>query len=333
MKLPYGPFIYIQFDYVAFIIISLILICIKKYKEKKNAIEDLFEEKLIFNKKDIATEFGVTKKDYFIFINLIFVIIKDLFEETSYLFKCSILTYWMFEMLYYELFHSRLFKTKMYKHHIYSIIFILFSCSIIKTISIIINFVYETETAKFLNDRKWLIPTAIIIYFLARILRTYTYSNEKYYFEKKIISIPNYMLIYGIYGLIISSICALISTYVPCGDDTIPELSKTVCQYKDNNGIYYFDSYKIFFDNLYSEQFAARLILLFVKSILQFCTCYFVYVIYKKLSPVYYLCMHRLNVLFLYILAFINYLIENYDNYDNTSIYVRICDILIIIFF
>ena len=214
----------------------------------------------------------------------------------------------------------------------FNLYFILFSCSIIKTLAIIFNFANETDTVKYLIDRKWLIPTAIIIYFLARVFRAYTYSNEKYYFEKKVISIPNYMLIYGIYGLIISSICALISTYVPCGDDTIPELSKTVCEYKDNNGIYYFDSYKIFFDNLYSEQFAARLILLFVKSILQFFTSYFIYVIFQKLSPVYYLCVYRFNVLILYILGFINYLITN-DSYDDVYIYTCICDILTLFFF
>ena len=35
LELPYGPFLYIQFDYITFIIISSILISFKKYRQKK----------------------------------------------------------------------------------------------------------------------------------------------------------------------------------------------------------------------------------------------------------------------------------------------------------
>jgi len=330
LELPYGPFLYIQFDYITFIIISSILIAFKKYRQKKQESNQLIQE-LIFNKTDIEIEYGVEQSDYFLFINLFFVVLKDLFEETTHQFNCLTFSFWMFEMLYYELFHSRLFNTKIYKHHNFSFIFILSSCSLLKIIVIILNFAYETNYAKFFENRKWLIPISIIIYFLFRVFRAFTYSNEKYYLEKRIISIPNYMLIYGIIGLITTSICALITTFVPCGEEnTIPELSKKVCELSDNN-TYYFDSYRIYYNNLYAEYFGARLILLIIKSILNFHVAYFIYVIYKKLSPIYYLCMHRFDFLIITILAFLNNLIN--QHIEGVNITIKAFDILTLIFY
>ena len=331
LELPYGPFLYIQFDYIFFIIISSILIAIKKCRHKKETSNKLIQEGLIFHELSIETEYGVEQSDYFLFINIFFVVLKDLFEETTHQFNCIPLSFWMFEMLYYELFHSRLFNTKIYKHHKFSFIFILSSCSLLKIIAIILNFSYETEYAKFFDNRKWLIPTFIIVYFLFRIFRSFTFSNEKYYLEKRIISIPNYMLIYGVIGLITTSICALITTFIPCGEeDTIPELSKRACSVNDNN-TYYFDSYKIFYKNLYAEYFGSRLILLIIKSILNFHVSYFIYVIYKKLSPIYYICMHRFDVLIINILAFLNNLINKHI--EGIDITIKIFDILTLIFY
>ena len=107
------------------------------------------EEKLIFNKQDTSQEFGVSQKDYFLFINLFFVILLDLFEDIIYLFNCSIFDFWMFEMLFFELMNSKFFKTKIYKHHIYSFVFILSFCSIINVISLIIIFSNETYESIF----------------------------------------------------------------------------------------------------------------------------------------------------------------------------------------
>ena len=87
LELPYGPFLYIQFDYITFIIISSILIAFKKYRQKKQESNQLIQE-LIFNKTDIEIEYGVEQSDYFLFINLFFVVLKDLFEETTHQFNC-----------------------------------------------------------------------------------------------------------------------------------------------------------------------------------------------------------------------------------------------------
>ena len=234
-------------------------------------------------------------------------------------------------MLYYELIHSKYFKTKIYRHHWFSLIFILVSCSILKTIYIILSLSEGTDNYIFFESRKWLIPVSIIVFFIYRVSRVFIICNEKYYLEKKTIPLMNYLLLYGIYGLIITGIGALLSSLIPCGDDNLPELSKKVCDYVDNNQNYYFDSYKIFFNTLYSEYFASKLILLFVKSILIFGSTYYIYAIYQKLSPIYYICMHRLDALIVTVLAFINQLINN--KIEGINITIKIVDILISFFY
>ena len=259
MILPYGPFITSQIDYLGFIIISLLLIIIEKRKRKKNVTLELIESKLIYNKLEIIEEFGITQKDYFLFVNLFFVVMIDLIENILAQFGISVLHFWMFEMFFFEMFNIKLLKTNIYKHHIFSFIFIFCSCSIINIIIIILNFENETKNVALFEGRKWFIPVALILFFLLQIFRAYVYCNEKYYLNKRYIRIKNYLLLYGIFGFISFSICALISSYIPCGDNTLPELSKIVCDYKDNNDIYYFDNYNIYFTEFSSSYLGLRI--------------------------------------------------------------------------
>ena len=139
------------------------------------------------------------------------------------------------------------------------------------------------------------------------------------------------MLVYGILGLIFSSIGAVISTYVPCGDETIPKLSKTVCDYKENNQTYYFDNYNIFFLNLYHKQFGIKLFLLIIKCSLNFFSVYYMFAIFKILNPIYYMFAYRFNSLILTILGFINFLIN--EDYQLIYLHKYILDILLLIFY
>ena len=140
------------------------------------------------------------------------------------------------------------------------------------------------------------------------------------------------MLIYGIFGFISTLIGALISTLVPCGDDTLPELSKKICSITENNlTSYYFDSYSIYHEKLSSKYFTAKIFIIIIRSALNFASTQYIFAIYKNLSPIYYICMNRLNVLILNILWFINSLINN----DNSDTYktTNIIDIVLSVFY
>ena len=288
--------------------------------------------KINIYKQDIEKEYGIVVNDYFLFINFSFVVISDLVQDIIYLLNFPMFNYWMFEMLFYELFHSRLFKTKIYKHHILSLIFILSSCSIFETIVIILKFTNETEDAKFFENRKWLIPIGFISFLLFHIFKTYTNCNEKYYLEKRLIPITKYLLFYGMVGLLLSSICAVLSSCYPCGDETIPEISKDFCGYKDDNGNYYFSNYNLYFKDLTSENFVKNLIFTIITCILNYFGSYYIYAVYKELSPVYYICTNRFVNPILSIYYFINDYIKN-DNIQNIDIFINIFNFLILIFY
>ena len=193
------------------------------------------------------------------------------------------------------------------------------------------SFVNNTDNVEIFKNRAWYILIGIIAPLLSQIFRAFTYCYEKYYLEKRVIWITSYLLIYGIFGTIASSICAIISSYVPCGDNTIPELSKSFCDYNENKEIYYFDSYNIYFKNLASNFLGFRLIFLIIQIVLYYCRNYFIYVIYKKLSPTYHICTKIFNYLIIDILVFINDLIN--DKIKRINIIINIFDILIVIFF
>ena len=331
ISLPYSPFISMQLFYITFIIVSLIIKLIQK-KINKNDVNLILEvdEPLIFNKSDIVLQFGTSHTDYFLFVNLYFVVVTDLLDEIFYQFNLRIMNYWMFEMLFFELMNSRIQKIKIYKHHIFSFIFILCFCSIIKTISIILSFLNNTKNVQMFNDRKFLIPVGLSFYLLMQLFKAYIFCNEKYYLEKRYISIINYMFFYGLFGFLTSTLCAVLSSFIPCGDNSLNDFFKTVCAYEDKD-IYYFDNYKIFFKELAKSYLGLRIFLLIFQCGLYYSSNYYIYVIYKKLSPIYHICMKRFNYLILDSLVFINDLVN--QNIQGFSLVLSIFDILLLIFF
>ena len=139
------------------------------------------------------------------------------------------------------------------------------------------------------------------------------------------------MLYYGIFGIVLSFICIIILTYVPCGDDTLPEFSKIICKYKDENDNYYFDSYTIYFKEFMKEYFGWKIFLLIIYSILFYSYTYYCYAIYKILSPIYQICTYRINFLITAILGFVNGLVK--DEKEGVGVTLSVFDILIMIFY
>ena len=83
---------------------------------------------------------------------------------------------------------------------------------------------------------------------------------------------------------------------------------------------------------LSTELLGVKLLFIIIQSILYYASTYYSYVIYKKLSPIYHICMYRFNYLILDILGLINEMINN-DNINNGSITINVLDILILIFY
>ena len=330
MNIPRSPFISSLFYYIGFIIISLIIRAIQKHIDKKYPDENLTDEKkLLFEKANKIARYGTEKhSDYFLYINLFFVVILDILEEVFSKFYFSLFDFWMFEMLLFEIFDSKIFKTKIYIHHIISLIFVLLSCSLLKIISIILNFLNDTEDTKIFKSIKWLIPLGIIFSLLAQILRAFSYNMEKYYLVNRFISIPNYLVLYGLIGIVVSLICSLISTFIPCKDKNTSELSNYICD-NENDKIFYFDSFIVYFKELASSYLGLRIILIILESILYYISNYYILTIYKTLAPIYHICIRRIYNLILVILRLINDLI----NHKEKDISLNILEFLMVLFF
>ena len=333
IKMPSSPFILYQINYFGFIAISSIIMLIQMIlKKKESYIGNLTNVELIYNEIDIDTEYGMKQSDYFIYINIFFVVVTDLLDEIFFTFQCEMFNYWMFEMLFFERFIAKYFKTKIYKHHIFSLLFIICFCSIMQIVIIILNFLNNTEDVKIFDNREWLIPFGIIVYFLMNIFRAYFYNNEKYYLEKINIPIPLYIFIYGIFGFIVNLICIILSTYIPCGDNSLPELWKIVCQFNINEEVYYFDSYIIFFKEFASNYLGLRILFKIIDTILYYIYNYYRLVVYKTLNPIYHICMRRLCETIFTVLDLINYLVNN-DNIQSLKISLGILNILLLTFY
>ena len=109
MKMPISPFISLSFDYLTFIIISLIIMRIEKYNKGKEPSQNIIKkQQLIFNEKNIINEYGIEKGDYFLYINLGLVVVTDLFWEIFNKIQLSLLDYWTFELFFFEIFNSKI---------------------------------------------------------------------------------------------------------------------------------------------------------------------------------------------------------------------------------
>ena len=333
--MPSSPFISCQIEYLSIFLISLIIKLIQMLLTKNVSTKSIVKKKLIFNKIKIEKEYGITSADYFLYVNMFLLVVLELGYMIIDSFQCTILDYWVSDMLFLELFNSRLFNTKIYKHQIISLIFILSSFSLIQSIYIIISFSYDTDEIKIFDGRKWLIPSGLTIYLFLSFSVGYIHCNEKYYLEKKYISVTDYIFYYAIIGIILTLICSIISTLAPCGDNTLPELTKIFCSYidedEDNNEIYYFENYKLYFKELAKENLGLKIFFIILYCLFYYSSTYYCYEIFKRLNPLYHICMYQLVNLVINILAFINDLVN--EKMQGVELTLTVLYILILIFY
>jgi len=125
-----------------------------------------------------------------------------------------IFDYWMFELLFIFLISSKLFKIKIYSHQIVGIIINSLVCLVIEIIRFLsLN---PNSSPNFNSRYKWFIPISIIIYLLITNLTSYIYIKIKLYMDLEFIYPIKLLMLYGIIGLVFSSIACLIETLFKC---------------------------------------------------------------------------------------------------------------------
>ena len=309
--------------YVLMFFISIFLFFYEEYQKKKKGPDYISKKrrkttfKLIY-KNQLEGKVSIIKILLIIFV----LVIETELQNTFYAVGFDGLDYWMFELLFIYYISSSMLSTPMYAHQKYSMFFIFIFCSLMKTISIILN--YFDERNKIYKTYNVFIPIGLLIYILISFLRAYVVCKLKWCMDLKYISSGKLLMFYGIIGAIITSGACVITSIYPCEDTLISYKEMTnICRQNIpyNNGTHnitynYYDSYQLFVkqlldkDKLYTFK---NTCLLFLRTTIFFFIKFFSMQIIKYLSPAFFICASYLYYFFLRLVNIIIDLIKNND--------------------
>ena len=205
---------------------------------------------------------------FLLFIIFMWILNENLLHLFSIL---KDLDFWMIEIIIISYMTSFFFKTKIYIHHKMIIYLNLFPV-IFKIITIILsfkddcnknddyyyNYNYKNDSCDKNNEtlnkakrlknyyvkNEYIVPIGIIVYLLLITLRSYVNSSLKWLMDLKYISDKKLLMIYGIFGAIISFIICIITTFVECKNNIdIADIYNYICKVNNNNTLY-FDDFK-----------------------------------------------------------------------------------------
>jgi len=306
-------FVHDIFNYMGIIIFSSIL-----YKLKGEYIDSSKISFSLFHKKVIEEE----KNKNISFLNLLFilslwVIINHIITIIESL---MIFDYWMFELLFVCLMTSQIFKIKIYSHQKFAIIINSLCCLIFGIIRFIIlanQNIYIPYT--FPIKYKWFIPLSIIIYLLIINSTSYVFVKLKYYMNLKFIALLKLLILYGVLGFIISSICCIIETSNKCFGSE----KKYFCHVYDKNEkeeILYIENIFIFFQNfseLNGKEITIEIFIILIGMIFNFFSLYFDILIINYLTPMHYIFSTLIYLLLNELIKLIKNKIQEGSFFDN----------------
>ena len=147
------------------------------------------------------------------------------------------------------------FGVIIYKHHWFAIILSIIPCSLLKIIAIILSFIENKDEKGGIGDlyiKRWyFVPLGIFSYLMLLGIKSLTIAGMKWFFDLKYVSHTTLLIIYGLIGLIFSIIFCVAATYIDCNKLFEKDIVSDICSFRYNNddNIYYFDNFKIYFNN------------------------------------------------------------------------------------
>ena len=185
------------------------------------------------------------------------------------------------------------------------------------TIIIIINYKNDScdKNNETLNKAKrlknyyvkneYIVPIGIIVYLLLITLRSYVNSSLKWLMDLKYISDKKLLMIYGIFGAIISFIICIITTFVECKNNIdIADIYNYICKVNNNNTLYFDDFKDIKYDLI-------SILRTVFGSIFFYFNKYFSILIIKYLTPVHLIFSIPVYYFFLKMVLMVNTLIRD----------------------
>jgi len=211
---------------------------------------------------------------------------------------------WPFESIFIFFFAKKILHKIMYNHQKVSMIAMVSFCT---TVYIINSFIPhdnkdcsllsgdEKKECQILNDTIYndisnklgwyFIPIIMILFMLSMLGNAFSTVSTKWLMDIKYITIPRIIIYIGIVGFIFSLIVLFIFSYIPCDKEN--ELISYICQF-ENEGEYFYDSYKIFNQVSIDSKFFIEIFLIFPVFILvSFLNILFELLIIIHLDPLY----------------------------------------------
>ena len=323
-EFPKNILIQETFNYLGIFIFSIIFY---KYEKLQNS-RKTFIQLIYYNEEE--DNINNSNSEISIGFTCILLTISVQSMNQLYIMDLRALDFWMFEILFISFITLFMFGKRIYKHKKLAIAFITLFPSLFKSLSIY-EIVRNDNEKNIYKVYKWIIPLGIIIFFLLTFLRDYSICKIKWFLEYEFFS-PNIILIlYSIWGFIICFISSIISTFIKCNSKF--EYITFICTVDTNNKneekIYYYDNFKIYFKDLWKENRSGvinflYILLIFFKILIFYLIKLFSILIIKKLNQVYLICS---TSIFYFVLRFMRVLFSLILKNDK-SIYVKFYELL-----
>ena len=229
------------------------------------------------------------------------------------------------------------FKFKIYLHHKLVICLNLIICGILKIIYLIVVINDDNKDNKkdsvFGNyNNCWgIIPFGIITYLINMISRAFALSEIKVLMQYKYISPIKLLIIYGIIGILITTIIGLISTFIEC-NEVYSSLDMKICNIENKEDeTYFLENFKIWINEINIGQ----IIFLLIGIIMNFFYRLFYFLIIKNLTAIHIIFSNLFSTYLLVIIGCIKIYLYNSSYFQKYHFYVYVFIFLIhiIIFF
>ena len=305
------------FNYFGTILFGILLLLFEKLFSKNKARKEKNTRiKLIYYDNESLTKRSVF---YLLLMIIIWIIDENLITIISELLKD--LDFWFLELIFITLMLNFFFGVMIYKHHWFAIMLNIIPCSLLKIIAIIISFIenkVEKRGIKELYLKRWyFVPIGIFSYLILLGFKSLTIAGMKWFFDLKYVSHTTLLITYGLIGFIFSIISCSVATYIDCNKLFDKDIVSDICffKYDDNDNIYYFDNFKIYFNNFKP----LKILLILFEVITFFIYKYFYVLIIKKYNPVYVIFTTPIIYLLGKIILMINTLIRKHSFFDDTK--------------
>ena len=192
------------------------------------------------NEKKKKEKLNNTKKLLILIIVIICMFSEIILKNINFL---KIFSYSMIVLLITSFINTKMFKIKIYSHQKCAIIFNFSVLFIFESSSFILFMVSENDENIY-KQYIWLIPIGLIIYFLISIAISYFISKIKWFMDLNWISLSKLLMNFALGGFLINIIICLLFTFINCGKN-----KNFFCD-KEEEGFYYFENFKIFYEKL-----------------------------------------------------------------------------------